>query len=132
MLIVDGKDSIFGRTASFIAKKLLEGEEVALINAERIILSGDKKMLIEKYQHRRRLQHKGTPEYSPKWPRVPYMLVKRMIRGMLPYKTARGRMAYKRLKVYNDDPGLKGEVIKMESPKNIKKYMYIGDLCKYI
>ena len=60
------------------------------------------------------------------------MLVKRMIRGMLPYKTARGRAAYKRLKVYNGDPGLKGEVLRIDPPKAVKKYMYIGDLCKYI
>ena len=40
MLIIDGKDKLLGRLATQVAKLLLKGEEVAIINAEEIKISG--------------------------------------------------------------------------------------------
>ena len=104
MIVVDGKGLVFGRIASRVAKAVLGGEEVHLINSEEMVLSGSPAATFEKFRLRRRAKHKGTPEYSPKWPRVPHMLVKRMIRGMLPYKYPRGKAALKRLFVYSGNP----------------------------
>jgi len=134
MMVIDGKGMIFGRLASRIAKAALNGEEVHLINAEQIILSGDPKFIKAKFLLRRRAKNKGTPEHSPHWPRVPYMLVKRMIRGMLPWKAARGKAAYRRLLAYNGNPKNlvpSTEFEKVELKKGAKT-MSMLELCRMI
>lgn len=103
-MIVDGKDAVMGRLAARIAKLLLRNEEVHLVNAESIVMTGDWQNAVDRYQQKRRLQDKANPEDSPKWPKVPRMLVKRIIRGMLPWKAQRGRDAFKRLRVYHGIP----------------------------
>lgn len=134
MLIVDGTNMVLGRLASKIAKEIIKGEEVHLINAEKIIISGSPSNIIENYLQRRRLQNKANPERSPKWPKVPHMLVKRIIRGMLPFKKAKGKKAFKKLKVYTGDPGIKGEIKIFEDAKSrgFKKYITIEELCKHL
>lgn len=134
MVVVDGKDMVFGRLASQIAKSLLNGEEIQLINAEQMVICGSPKMITERLQVRRRLQNKGTPEYSPKWPKLPHMLVKRMIRGMLPFKTARGREAHRKLLVYTGNPKSltpEDKFAKSTVRKGIRKIKII-DLCRLI
>ncbi|MBU0585967.1 50S ribosomal protein L13 [Candidatus Micrarchaeota archaeon] len=132
MIIVDGPGMILGRLASNIAKKLMEGEEVHLINCEKIVISGDPEVTIERYTQRRRLQHKGTPEFSPKWPKIPNLLVRRMIRGMLPFKKDKGRTAFKKLKVYVGNPEIKGKPTIFENAKavELKRSMSVGALCR--
>lgn len=131
MIIIDGTDVIFGRMASLVAKKAMTGEEVHLINAERIILNGRPADLIERYLERRRAKNKADPEHSPKWPKVPYMLVKRMIRGMLPWKTARGKEAYKRIIVYTGNPKeLKAGEFKAKKHDGISPHITVETLCK--
>ncbi|MBI5159465.1 50S ribosomal protein L13 [Candidatus Micrarchaeota archaeon] len=104
MVVIDGKDLVLGRVASKVAKTLLNGEDVALVNAEKLVISGSPKATTEKYLTRRRLKDKANPEHSPHWPRRPDLLVRRIIRGMLPFKKARGREAFKKLRVYAGVP----------------------------
>jgi large subunit ribosomal protein L13 len=134
MVVVDGEGIVFGRLATQIAKTVLNGEEVQLINAEQLLLSGSRKVIIERFKARRKLQNKGTPERSPKWSKVPHMLVKRMIRGMLPHKTARGRSAFKKLMVYTGNPKklTPEEKFRKFSVKSGVKAMKILDLCRMI
>ncbi len=133
MKVIDGSNLVFGRVASIVAKSLLEGEEVHIVNCENMIFQGDKKYIIERYKARRRLKNKQDPEKSPKWPNVPYMFVKRLIRGMLPIKKARGRDAFKRLKVFNGNPN-KEEAITIEEakPKRLIKYITVKEVCKQL
>lgn len=131
MIVVDCSNMIFGRVASQAAKRMLGGEEVHLINAERMVICGNPKAIADRYKVKRRLQNKGTPEHSPKWPRVPHLLVKRMVRGMLPRKTARGRAALKKLMVYGANPkSLKGNIT-FEDAKfdGLSKHITIRQLC---
>ena len=131
MMTIDGKNLILGRLGSHIAKKLIQGEQVHLINAENIIIVGNPTFIIEKYKQRRRIQHKGTPEKSPSWPRVPNMLVRRIIRGMLPWKRSTGKDAYKRLFVYFGNPKkLEGKIIDTAKPKTAVKSITILELCR--
>ena len=97
MKVVDGKNAVLGRLASMTVKKLLVGEEIAIVNAEKIIITGNPKRTVEKYLERRR---RGSPQHGPFFPTHPDAIVKRAIRGMIPYKTARGRTAMKKLRVY--------------------------------
>lgn len=132
MVVIDGNGMVFGRLASQIAKTILKGEEVHLLNSEQMLISGTPSVLTEKMLMKRRLQNKGDPEKSPKWSKVPHMLVKRMIRGMLPYKSSRGREAYKRLMVYTGNPKNLASEERFEK-KGVKKgmrSMKILDLCK--
>lgn len=136
MIVVDGDGAIVGRVATKIAKNLLMGEEVHLVNSEKMIMSGKKSYTLHKYTARRRARDKRNPEHSPHWSKVPSMLVRRIIRGMLPFDSRRGREAYKRLKVYNGVPArfadAKKEVYPDTSGKNLPKKMTVYDLCKLL
>ncbi|MDD5317502.1 MAG: 50S ribosomal protein L13 [Candidatus ainarchaeum sp.] len=105
MKVVDGENLILGRAASGVAKLLLNGEEVAVVNADKMVISGRMPYLLEKYRHRRDMKNKANPDNSPKWPRRPDLFVRRIIRGMLPFDKPRGRAAFKRLSVFPDVPG---------------------------
>jgi large subunit ribosomal protein L13 len=103
-IIYDGTDAVFGRISSLIAKDLLKGNSVDVINCEKIIISGDKKLLVKKILQKREMGSGGSMK-GPKYPRVADKLVKRMIRGMLPWDTAKGREAHKRLKCFESGSG---------------------------
>jgi len=135
MIVIDAKDTRIGRVSTFVAKKLLEGEDVQIINAEEAVISGKPQVTIERYTARRQLQQKGNPEKSPYWPKVPDRFVKRLIRGMLPRKKSSGREAYKKLKVYIGSPeDVKGEPVKVKGSElgKLTKYVKIGDLCRHL
>ena len=133
MIVVNGEKMIFGRMASQIAKRLLAGEEIHLINAERIIFSGSPKVITERYLQKRRLQNKANPEHSPKWPKIPHLFIKRLLRGMLPWKRQRGRDAFRRFFAYTGNPKNLKSNLKFknaEFDQNTLKYINVRDLCK--
>ena len=134
MANIDAEGLIVGRMASIVAKKILNGEDVNIINAENAIITGRKGLLIEDYRTKRNTQNKQNPENSPKFPNLPNLFVRRLIRGMLPWKTTRGKDAFRRLRVYIGNPeNLKDfEEMKMANPGNLVKYMTIGKLCKQL
>lgn len=133
MIVIDGKDSVVGRVATFAAKKALLGEEVKIVNAEKMYITGNKKYLV-KDTHRKRMQ--GTWSKGPFYLRQPDRFVRRIIRGMLPHKTVRGKDAYRRVLCYIGLPEpLKNEklvVIDNASIKNIPnlKYQTVADICR--
>ena len=49
MKIIDASEWIMGRLASSIAKELLNGENVHVINAEKTVISGTKQMVFNEY-----------------------------------------------------------------------------------
>jgi len=98
--VVDGKDKVMGRLASQVAKMVLNGSEVAVLNAEHVFISGHPKQIIANYKRKLELQDKANPEHSPYHSRRADLFVKRAIRGMLPFKKPKGKAAYKLLKVY--------------------------------
>lgn len=97
MTVIDANNLILGRMGSAIAKRLLKGEEIKIVNAEKSIISGRKDATFERYK---RYTHRGSREFGPHFPRRPDQIVSRTIRGMIPHKKATGRDAFKRLKVY--------------------------------
>ncbi len=125
---------IFGRLASQIAKKLVRGEEIHLVNAEKLIVVGNPKEIGQRYLTKRGLKNKGTPEHSPVWSRVPHLLVKRMIRGMLPMKSSRGKAALAKLKVYKGNPKNLQVSMKIENAEydGISRHITVYEICKGI
>jgi len=135
-LLVDATDAILGRLGSKIAKLLLLGERVVIINAEKAVITGDPYWIIEKYSEKFDIHTRTNPRRGPFHYRRPDLFVKRTIRGMLPYKQPRGRKAYKRLRVYVGVPPefRKLKPIRFEETlitnRKKSKWIYIGDLLK--
>jgi large subunit ribosomal protein L13 len=95
--VIDADGLLLGRLASIVAKRTLMGEEIAIINAEQTVISGSK---VTTFNHYDTKVKRGSREGGPFFPRRPDHIVKRTIRGMLPYKRQRGVEAFKRVKVY--------------------------------
>lgn len=112
--VYDAKGKVLGRFASAVARELLAGKSIAVINAERAIIVGNRDVIVKKYFTRLNLQEKENPEFSPYWPRRPDMLVKRAIRGMLPRAKPHGRAAYRKLMVFVGTPSAFSKVKPIE------------------
>ncbi|MFH0927323.1 MAG: 50S ribosomal protein L13 [Candidatus Micrarchaeota archaeon] len=134
MKIYDAKGAVVGRMAAKVAKDLLSGEEVHVLNAAQMIFSGSPKYHKEKLTINRSLTDKRNPENAEKFPRVPYMLFKKAVGGMLPKKSQRGRDALKRLRAYDAIPAeidaSKAEVYAPAVKDSLQKSMTLGNLCK--
>lgn len=104
MKIIDGKDAVLGRVASFAAKEALKGEKIVIVNCEEMLISGNKSYHQEDFKAKRR--RVGFTQTGPKISRMPYKIVKRVIRGMLPNarRGGRGRDALKRIMCYSGVP----------------------------
>ena len=99
MICIDASNHVLGRLASKVAKHVLCGEAVAVVNAEKAVVIGNPKAIVASYKERR---DRGDPYHGPFYPRHPDRILKRTVRGMLPYKTPRGREAFKRLRVFKN------------------------------
>ena len=95
--VVNGEGLILGRMCSKIAKRLLNGEEIIVVNAEKIIISGKKK---SKVAEAHKFLEVGAPERGPFHSRRPDRIVGKTVRGMVPWRQPKGKLAYKRLRVY--------------------------------
>ena len=133
MMIVDGTDLILGRMASKVAKVLLSGEEVIIINAEKVVISGKRKEIFSKYKARR---DRGDEYKGPFTPRMPDRLVRRTVRGMLPRKKAKGITALGKLSVHIGAPvSVKGKPEQMDVSKGSlkdQKYVTVLELCQWL
>lgn len=99
--MLDASGAVIGRFSSAVAKRLLNGEEIRVVNAEKALITGSKPWLLAEFKHRRDV---GSQRKGPFYPRRPDRILHRAIRGMLPYQRPRGRTALKRLRVYVDVP----------------------------
>lgn len=100
MKIIDGSGLVMGRLASYTAKELLKGEEIAIVNCSEVIITGNKKTMEKEFFEKR--SRFGSSQKGPKHHRTSEKIVKRAIRGMLPnHREGRGRIAFKNVKCYN-------------------------------
>ncbi len=134
MIVIDGADKPLGRIAAFAAKKALEGETVIILNAERIVISGNREAVFARWKQRVDLSSLGNPQiHSPKHPRTVIGIVKRAVRGMLPYRTKRGKDAYSRVRVYRGVPPEFENVPRVDLPfRTPKKYVYVKELATWL
>ncbi|HEX17198.1 MAG: 50S ribosomal protein L13 [Thermoplasmata archaeon] len=130
--VIDADGAVLGRMASIVAKRLLKGEEIAIVNSEKAIIVGDEQMIKQEYREKREI---GTQRKGPFFPRMPHMIVKRTIRGMLPYQQPKGREALKRLRCYIGVPEEYANVEKEKvglPKKKPYKYITIAELSRYL
>ncbi|HJK37458.1 MAG TPA: uL13 family ribosomal protein, partial [Methanocorpusculum sp.] len=51
--VIDGENLLLGRMCSLVAQRVLAGEEIAIINAEKVIVSGSRAMIMKEYYTKR-------------------------------------------------------------------------------
>jgi len=130
-IIVDAENSVVGRLGSFVAKKALQGNKVTVVNSEKAIIIGKKDIVINRYIERRQLG-KGVQK-GPNMPSRSDMILRRMIRGMLPWHKTTGRNAFKLIYCYKGIPekykNKEKDFLKLESKKALN-YMTIQDISR--
>ncbi|MGQ0606360.1 MAG: 50S ribosomal protein L13 [Candidatus Nitrosotenuis sp.] len=99
-LVVDGTNLVAGRLCSNVAKLLLQGNRVTIVNCEKILISGRKREIIQNYKNFLSISSILHPEHGPYHPRRPDTIMSRMVRGMLPKKKPSGDAALRRLRTY--------------------------------
>jgi len=97
MIVYNAKDQVLGRICSAIAKNLLNGEKVFVVNCEKAVVAGN-----PKYTQNRYLEKiwRGDVKHGPFFPKTPDGIFRRTVRGMLPWHEPKGRNAYKNLRVF--------------------------------
>ncbi|MFH1275930.1 MAG: 50S ribosomal protein L13 [Candidatus Woesearchaeota archaeon] len=136
MKIYNGEGLILGRLAGVVAKQVLLGETVKVVNCEKIVISGKKVNTFAREKQRR--DRKGYPLKSAKYTRLPDRVVRRTIRGMLPWRFARGKEAFRRILCYKGVPAeYANEKMLVVETASVKKlpnlnYVTIGEVCKQL
>ena len=132
-MIINGEGLVMGRLAATVAKKLLNGESVAIVNCEKVIITGNKEATYEKYFAH---THRGRTTRGPYFPRRSDLFLKRIIRGMLPNKRTRGRNALRNIRCFIGVPieleGKEQITIKEAKKEIISNYITIHNLTKLL
>ncbi len=136
-IIVDATNCIAGRMCSHVSKLLLQGNRVAIVNAEKAMLSGNRYKTIELYKEHLEINSVTNPIHGPFHPRRPDTILSKMVRGMVPKRKSSGMTAFKRLRVYIGVPEeMKGAKMESFSDSKITKpesyYISIGEIAKQI
>jgi large subunit ribosomal protein L13 len=95
--VVDATGLVLGRAASVIAKRLLGGESIVVVHAERSVVTGSRANVLSTYIAARA---RGSVRSGPHFPRYPDRIFRRTVRGMLPHLKTRGKVALGRLEVH--------------------------------
>jgi len=137
-IVVDATDHVAGRLSSNVAKLLINGNRVSVVNCEKIMMSGTRSNHIKEYREFLEINSVINPKHGPVHYRRPDTLMAKMIRQMLPYdRKPSGKEAHQRLRTYIGSPKelRSSERVQFEKAK-IKKtasnYTSIGELCRII
>ena len=130
-VVVDARDCILGRVASQVAERAMDGERVAIVNAERAVITGSRDDVMSVYRDRVRVGSDRGPYY----PKRPDGIFKRAVRGMIPYKTTKGREAFENVRVYvgnpyDEDPTVLDET-SLDRLSNIK-FVSLGEISEQL
>ncbi len=138
LLVIDASNLILGRMASIVAKKLLEGYKVVIVNAEKAVVSGEPKRVIASYQLLLGVKTLRNPyKWGVRRPRTPDRIVRSAIRGMLPKNSPKGTRALKNLRVFIGVPEEYINREKITIPEadvsRLKgKYITVGEIAKHM
>ncbi len=137
-IVVDATNHIAGRLSSLVAKLLLQGNRVSLVNCERIMISGTRANTIYEYRQFLKINSIINPKHGPVHYRRPDTVITKMIRGMLPFeKKPSGKTAHKRLRAYVGSPKelksfKKVQFEKAKIRRTASSYTTMGELCRVI
>lgn len=136
-IVVDATNHIAGRMCSHVSKLLLQGNKVAIVNAEKAMLSGNRYKTIEQYKEHLEINSVTNPINGPFHPRRPDTILTKMVRGMVPKQKTHGIEAFQRLRVYIGVPEemKKAKMQIFEDSKITRSeanYITMGDVAKQI
>ncbi len=136
-IVVDASNCISGRLCSKVSKLLLQGNRVSVVNAEKVMVSGNRYEVIESYKKRLEVSSVTNPINGPFHPRRPDTIITKMIRGMVPKRKSSGIQSFKRLRVYIGIPDeLKNSTMKTFDDTKITRqesfYISMSDVAKQI
>ena len=103
-VVIDCKNHLLGRLASIVAKELLSGQRVVCVRCEDINISGSFYRNKLKFLDKLRKRTNTNPAHGPYHFRAPSRIFYRVVRGMIPHKTHRGKCALERLKCFDGVP----------------------------
>ena len=131
--VYDAENMVVGRLGAKAAKDAILGENVVIVNAEKAIITGKRRTVIEAFKEKHEIRTSYNPRKGPFHERRPDKMVRKMLRGMLPWPTPKGKAAYKRIKVFIGVPKkyADSEKIVLEGAKyrSLKqKFITVGDL----
>ena len=133
MAVIDADGHVMGRLSSKVAERLLDGEEIVIVNAEKAIITGKKDMVFGEYKQKK---DRGKIMRGPFYPRRADLILKKTVKGMLPFKKSTGRECYRRLKVYVGVPKeyatAKLEKIDVAIRPRTERYVRLGDVSGYL
>ncbi|AJT25966.1 Rpl16bp [Saccharomyces cerevisiae YJM1400] len=104
VVVIDAKDHLLGRLASTIAKQVLNGQKIVVVRAEALNISGEFFRNKLKYHDFLRKATAFNKTRGPFHFRAPSRILYKAIRGMVSHKTARGKAALERLKIFEGIP----------------------------
>lgn len=136
-LIIDATDHIAGRLCSNVAKLLLNGKRIVILNSEKSVFSGNKYSILKEYRDYLQIKSVINPKHTPIHPRAPNTIITKMIRGMVPIRRPKGMRAMDRLRVYIGVPNeySKTDAIQIQDAKIRKPILYytsISEIAKLI
>merc|ERR1719411_276892 len=103
-IVIDGRGHLMGRLAALVAKTLLQGQRVVVVRCEGINISGNFYRNKLKFLAYLKKRCNVNPARGPFHFRAPSKQFWRVVKGMLPHKTAHGKEALGRLKVFEGIP----------------------------
>ena len=132
--VIDASGLILGRMASIVAKRLLLGESIVIVNAEKATISGRR---LSRVREAKAFLEVGHPGKGPFHPRRPDQIVRRTVKGMLPHRLPKGQVAFKRLRVFLGVPSefkdVRFQTIPEACVDKLKcPYVTIGEFAKEI
>jgi len=137
-IVVDATDHIAGRLASNVAKLLVKGNRVSVVNCEKIMMSGTRSNQIKEYREFLEINSIINYKHGPVHYRRPDTVMAKMIRQMLPYdRKPSGKEAHQRLRTHIGSPKETKSIEKIRFEKAMirktpSNYTALGELCRVI
>lgn len=128
-IVLDATETPAGRVASYAAKQALLGNHVIVVNCDKAVVTGKRRSVIGEFKELR--ARGGHSLNGPHYPKLPFKLIKRMVRGMLPYKQERGRTALKNVICHNNTPKELESIKKISIAEEVRtKSIALDDLSR--
>ena len=137
-VVVDATSHIAGRLASNVAKLLLQGQRVTVVNCEKIMMSGKRETQIREYREFLEINSIINYKHGPVHYRRPDTLMAKMIRQMLPFdRKPSGKIAYAKLRTYIGAPNDTKPIEKIQFEKALitraaSNYTPLAEICRVI
>lgn len=131
MRVIDAEGLVLGRMCSVVAKSLLNGEEITIVNCEKALVSGNRTSIMEEYERSRNM---GKVRKGPFFPRMPDRIMRRTISRMMQHRMPKGKAAMARLTIHIGVPFKlkdgKFESVDVAKKTSLKKYLTLGDIAR--